>query len=468
MISEKINSLFKFIDFLNSNIINFNKYDKIMNELYFMGNERDSLDPQSNDADKINYDKIQSKISNKLKIININVIVPINEQVKKLGICDITNAATISETMCNWNMPEIQLFKQTPNIKDRKQVMIFCKKYIEFKVCIKSNFFQHFLFQDLDRILNVLFSYFNQNYESDIKELETEMLKKAIINKTKKLTNEGKELGLISQYDKMKECGFDNESIERLLIKDYPESRLINNHGVFLASNLEGKIYSGKEAIRKMWAKDVIPYFPKEEMDLIPEYFRLKQDKYCNEKKQSAGQIFNENKMKEIFRNEEIIIIKNTIEDRRKYLINPAIKNEIDKYTHYLYWLEDFENHVLKEAETGSKNELTTNNDFVSIKLGEYKDKFSSEYDYNEAVRIIHEYFNAGKATCKSPIFIRNGNIKNIAYAMGEIWRSQKNEVITYDYLLLYKKLFTIFNKHEVKKGKVFHNKLYKYSITKT
>lgn len=100
--------------------------------------------------------------------------------------------------------------------------------------------------------------------------------------------------------------------------------------------------------------------------------------------------------------------------------------------------------------------------------LGELKGKFNNKEDYLKAVNFLKDFFQSGKVNISQPLFIKSGNIRKLAFALGEIWRSQKNEPITYEYLCLYKHLFTIFKDQKIDKKSMFGCNLYKYSISKT
>lgn len=76
---------------------------------------------------------------------------------------------------------------------------------------------------------------------------------------------------------KLKKYGFDSESINRLTTWKKYECYLVNNRGYFVASNIEGKIYSGKEGKEKQFEKSLIPHpsaQPKEKFDTFEDLFR--------------------------------------------------------------------------------------------------------------------------------------------------------------------------------------------------
>lgn len=107
-------------------------------------------------------------------------------------------------------------------------------------------------------------------------------------------------------------------------------------------------------------------------------------------------------------------------------------------------------------------------NDFILKYLSEFKNEFNCDADYLKVINLVSLFFLSKKIIIKEPIFVKSGNIKNIAFAMGEIWRCQKNDIITFEYLNFNKQVFSIFNKQEIDENNLFGANLYKYSISKT
>jgi hypothetical protein len=104
----------------------------------------------------------------------------------------------------------------------------------------------------------------------------------------------------------------------------------------------------------------------------------------------------------------------------------------------------------------------------IENNLNAFKGAFNNEKDYFEAVKFLKAFFLSEQIYIKEPLFVKSGNIKSMAFALGEIWRNQKNETITYEYLSLYKQLFSIFKNQKIEKKNIFGCNLYKYSISKT
>lgn len=104
----------------------------------------------------------------------------------------------------------------------------------------------------------------------------------------------------------------------------------------------------------------------------------------------------------------------------------------------------------------------------ITEQLLPYRSYFNREADFNHCIAIVAQFFSTGKAYSGEVIFVKGGIIKKLAFALGEIWRSTTNEIISIEYLILYTRLFSIFNKAELDQSNIFCNNLYKYSISKT
>ena len=131
----------------------------------------------------------------------------------------------------------------------------------------------------------------------------------------------------------------------------------------------------------------------------------------------------------------------------------------------------NFKQWLISRIDTHSKLKEENGNDLFSIidkNLKEFKKEFNSEKDYNEAIKLIESFLLNKKISIDKPFFVRSKNVKNMAFSLGEIWRSVNNVPINYEYLELYKRLFSIFAKHKIDKSNVFACPLYKYSKSKT
>lgn len=168
MITKKINDLFQFIDFLNSNIEKFKKYENLTIQLQGLGLERSNLNPKNNYYDKLRFDEIQIQIEQKFKELNINVIQPIYEKAKilELGIFD-------NKGFWNWKLSEIHVLKDNFSVEDIPLIRNNKEKYIEYRKSTKCNYFQTFFFKDLDEELKEFFEFFNDSNKNEFESFES-------------------------------------------------------------------------------------------------------------------------------------------------------------------------------------------------------------------------------------------------------------------------------------------------------
>jgi len=168
----KIKALFKFIEFLHSNIDSFKKYDEVINELHLLDKERQKVTPRKNFADKLKYDEVQAKIEDKFKVIQENIIKLIQAKATELNICNLNK----TETLWNWNISEISNLKENFSKKDLPEIFRHKRKYLEYRTKTNCTYFQDFFFNDLDEILKELFDYFKETKQNEFEHFEAKSL----------------------------------------------------------------------------------------------------------------------------------------------------------------------------------------------------------------------------------------------------------------------------------------------------
>ncbi len=118
-------------------------------------------------------------------------------------------------------------------------------------------------------------------------------------------------------------------------------------------------------------------------------------------------------------------------------------------------------------------NATEPENNFVKSSIEDYlqsfkEDKSIKEIDYNKLVNILLAYFEGGKTTISTPkLFVKNGNKKRIAFALGEVFRGLKNEVLAFEYIKLGKDNLSLFKDEVLTKANYTKSNLYKYYTTK-
>lgn len=172
MITPKIKNLFQLIEFLHSNIENFNQYNEVINEVHLLDKERYILNPEKNFADKLKYDEIQAEIKEKFKVIDDNIINPVNDKANELNIWNPNEF----ETMHNWNIAAISDLIDNFGKDDLPEIFSHKSKYLEYRLKTKGETFftLSFFFSGLDEILKEIFDYFKEPelYKTDFNEFE--------------------------------------------------------------------------------------------------------------------------------------------------------------------------------------------------------------------------------------------------------------------------------------------------------
>ncbi len=135
---------------------------------------------------------------------------------------------------------------------------------------------------------------------------------------------------------------FKENHIALILAKDNLSDLIsATDAGYFVVSTVDQKIYSGIDAYRKSYFKDKDNVqFPLLDLDLVPEYYRLKQAAYLATQKEMAGNIFNEKDEINQFKKNETAEINGLIEQSKIGRTPAFIKTRNEKYGIYLKWLD--------------------------------------------------------------------------------------------------------------------------------
>jgi hypothetical protein len=147
--------------------------------------------------------------------------------------------------------------------------------------------------------------------------------------------------------EKLKEYGWNAESIERFNTWEKYDAFIVNGKQCYYATNIENKIYSGLDAYRLYYFRNGNNVtFPLDELNLIDEYYQLKRDTFLKELKSKSGKAFIEKAVKERFRQSEIEDTKNTIKALKEKPkgLKKYTDISINKYTAYLEWLNEYKN----------------------------------------------------------------------------------------------------------------------------
>lgn len=141
---------------------------------------------------------------------------------------------------------------------------------------------------------------------------------------------------------KLKQYKFDSETIEKLNTWDTYEAFLLNDGGIYWASNVKKQIHSGIDGARKYYFRDNEASFPQHDLDLVPEYYNILELKYLKKQKQIAGILFDNELAREDFRVQQIDAAKELIDNLEAHPMYNRLSSKqgfVEKLNWYLKWL---------------------------------------------------------------------------------------------------------------------------------
>lgn len=224
--------------------------------------------------------------------------------------------------------------------------------------------------------------------------------------------------------------GFPKESIDRYKEWDNYESFHVNPpKGIYWASNIEGKVYSGIEGYRKYYFRNDIPSsFPKYCLDLFPEFIEARRLIDLQKQKDIAGSIFileDENKE---FYSREISILEKKIEVAWKTAVMLAVDqsnpvcDECYRLKKCIRWLEkkrdepiQLETEILESIET-TKIQPTATRRIIDEYFDRIKDQCFGQKEYKQFAEILTSFFDGTPYRLpKAPIELSWGSKTKIA-----------------------------------------------------
>ena len=144
----------------------------LIDKLFKLDNERNSLNSNGNYKDKIEYDKIKSKIEKQYDIVTNKTTNLIKDKIKELDVADI------STPTININARE-DLFELKKSFDKNDLPIIFTAKdkYIDFRTATNFHYFLDFFFSDLDNELKQIFDFFSDVKENNFEAFEEKEIK---------------------------------------------------------------------------------------------------------------------------------------------------------------------------------------------------------------------------------------------------------------------------------------------------
>ncbi|WP_242093604.1 hypothetical protein [Aestuariivivens sediminicola] len=167
--------MFQFIEFLHSNIENFNQYNGLIKELEQLDKKRNELKPEQNYKDKLQYSQVLAQIEIKFKTLQDNTANLIKGKVMELNVCSFDNEPKYS---FNGIETEIQQLKKSFSKKDLPEIFKHKRQYLEYRSQTHGTFLSlQFFFDDLDKIAKRLFDYFKDTDQNEFESFETKAIR---------------------------------------------------------------------------------------------------------------------------------------------------------------------------------------------------------------------------------------------------------------------------------------------------
>lgn len=200
MITNKIKALFQFIEYLHSNIYNFNLNNDLIKELELLDEERQKVSSKKTFKDKLKYDEIQVEIEKKFKILQDNTANLIKEKAKEFNVCDFDDELNYSfydiET-------DIRQLKENFIKDDLPEIFKYKLQYIEYRTKTHKTFLSiGFFMNKLDEITKSLFDYFKETEQNEFEVFETKSIKVNNLSEAVALMSLGKEKFIVPENSK--------------------------------------------------------------------------------------------------------------------------------------------------------------------------------------------------------------------------------------------------------------------------
>jgi hypothetical protein len=170
MITPKIKALFQFIEYLHSNIVNFNLNNDLIKELEQLDEERQKVSSKKTYKDKLKYDEVQAEIETKFKILQGNTANLIKAKAKELNVCNFDNEPNYS---FNGIETDIHQLKENFSKNDLPEIFKHKQQYIEYRRKTHKTFLSLAIFiEELDKVTKSLFDYFKETEQNEFEAFE--------------------------------------------------------------------------------------------------------------------------------------------------------------------------------------------------------------------------------------------------------------------------------------------------------
>lgn len=189
MIPGEIRTLFQFIEYLHSNIDNFNQYNDLAKELEGLIKERAGLSPESNYKDKAQYNKVQVELETKFDKLQDNTANLIRAKAKELDIWRFED-----DPICRFDgiRNDIHELKENFSNEDLPEIFKHKNLYFEYRISTHKTFLSlEMFFEGLDKLTESLFDYFKDTTENEFEAFETKAIPVKDVEELDKLLKKG-------------------------------------------------------------------------------------------------------------------------------------------------------------------------------------------------------------------------------------------------------------------------------------
>lgn len=92
---------------------------------------------------------------------------------------------------------------------------------------------------------------------------------------------------------------------------------------------------------------------------------------------------------------------------------------------------------------------------------------FRSDSEFKNACSELFLYFKKGSISISQPIFVKRGWKVKLAYEIGSIYKEFNSKPISFEFLNVLIRLFSVYNNKDINRERVVNTNLYKYLTTK-
>ena len=190
MITPKIKALFQFIEYLHSNIENFNLNNDLIKELELLNEERQKVSSKKTFKEKLKFDKVQAEIETKFKILQGDTANLIKAKAKELNVCNFDNEPNYS---FNGIETDINQLKENFSKDDLPEIFKYKQQYIEYRTKTHKTFLSlAFFIDELDEVTKSLFDYFKETEQNEFEAFETKAIQVNDLSEAVELMSIGK------------------------------------------------------------------------------------------------------------------------------------------------------------------------------------------------------------------------------------------------------------------------------------